>query len=150
MQLVKVATRNVSLSRIPAPSTTNALQKSSSLTSMKGIMKMKSSNLGKNGSSNKMKRLSTYKHALGGLGQQIIKVEMGTSSIGAKVPVLVGEYLAGQTKFEMEPDERWEDYDCRFNLFLDPNSTAIEHVLIFYSLIQSFFFNVIFLTCDLL
>tara|TARA_B100000780_G_scaffold207266_1_gene147632 strand:- start:106 stop:555 length:450 start_codon:yes stop_codon:yes gene_type:complete len=137
MQLVKVATRNVSLSRIPAPSTTNALKKSASLTSMKGIMKMKSSTLGKNGSNNKMKRLSTYKHALGGLGQQIIKVEMGTSSIGAKVPVLVGEYLAGQTKFEMEPDERWEDYDCRFNLFLDPNSTAIEHVLIFYSLIQS-------------
>ena len=80
---------------------------------------------------------SSTQHALGGLGQKIIKVEMGTSSIGAKVPVLVGEYLAGQTKFEMEPDERWEDYDCRFNLFLDPNSTAIEHVLIFYSLIQS-------------
>ena len=32
----------------------------------------------------------------------------------------------------------------RFNLFLDPNTTTIEHVLTFYSLIRSIFFIVIF------
>ena len=32
----------------------------------------------------------------------------------------------------------------RFNLFLDPNTTTIEHVLTLYSLIHSIFFIVIF------
>ena len=33
--------------------------------------------------------------------------------------------------------------NSRFNLFLDPNTTTIEHVLTFYSLIRSIFFIVI-------
>ena len=35
----------------------------------------------------------------------------------------------------------WIFRDCRFNLFLDPNSTAIEDVLTFHSLIQSSFLS---------
>ena len=53
-----------------------------------------------------------FKKAVKGIGRKIVQAELGTSTYGGdNVPLLVGDYLAGKTKFEMEIDERWEDYN---------------------------------------
>ena len=44
----------------------------------------------------------------------------------------------------LHPENVNQYVNGRFNLFLDPNATAIEHVLTFHSLIQLLFFIVIF------
>ena len=44
----------------------------------------------------------------------------------------------------LHPENVNQYVNGRFNLVLDPNATAIEHVLTFHSLIQLLFFIVIF------
>ena len=43
-----------------------------------------------------------FKKAVKGIGRKIVQAELGTSTYGGdNVPLLVGDYLAGKTKFEM-------------------------------------------------
>ena len=57
--------------------------------------------------------------------------EMGTFNAD-KVPEAVKEYLNGETGFEMEPDQRFEDYDYLGKLKTMPSKTTTNQNGCFY------------------
>ena len=58
--------------------------------------------------------------------------------------ILTSKWLVDSKRHKKAMPTKWYTVDCRFNLFLDPNTTAIRHVLTFIIFCIVIFFIVIF------